>query len=155
MIISPATVFEDMRGDYVEIYNRSLYQAAGITADFKQDDYATSRKHVLRGMHGDDRTEKLVKCLHGSIYLVVLQADEAHPQFMQWEAHQLTASNRRQVFVPAKCAIGYLVMSDSAIFHYKQTTTYEETTQFTIKWDDPRAGIWWPVAQPIRSQRDF
>jgi len=153
-IIAPATVFEDFRGDYVEIYNRDEYRNGGIATDFKQDDYATNRKHVLRGMHGDDKTEKLVKCIHGSLYLIALQADEDHPQYMQWEAFNLNDSNRMQVYVPAKFAIGYLVLSDIGIFHYKQSTYYHETKQFTIKWDDPRAKMWWPVAQPILSQRD-
>ena len=154
-VLTPATAFEDFRGDYVEIYNRDMFREAGITTDFKQDDYATNRKHVLRGMHGDDKTVKLVKCIHGALYLVVLQADEKHPQFMQWEAFNVTSSNRLQVYVPARYAIGYLVLSDVGIFHYKQSTYYHETKQFTVKWNDPRAKIWWPVADPIRSERDY
>jgi len=154
-ILTPATVFEDFRGDYVEIYNRDIYREAGIVADFKQDDYATNRKHVLRGMHGDNKTEKLVKCVYGALYLVAVQADENHRQYMQWEAFNLTSSNRLQVYVPAKFAIGYLVLSDVGIFHYKQTAYYHETKQFTVKWNDPRANIWWPVSDPIRSERDF
>jgi dTDP-4-dehydrorhamnose 3,5-epimerase len=154
-VITPATAFEDFRGDYVEIYNRDIYREAGIRTDFKQDDYATNRRHVLRGMHGDDKTEKLVKCVYGSLYLVVLQADEAHRQHMQWESFNLSSTNRAQVYVPARYAIGYLVLSDVGIFHYKQSTYYHETKQFTVKWNDPRARIWWPVADPIRSERDF
>jgi dTDP-4-dehydrorhamnose 3,5-epimerase len=154
-LITPPTVFEDFRGDYVEIYNRELYQSAGITTEFKQDDYATSRRHVLRGMHGDDRTEKLVKCIYGSLYLVVVQADEASAQFMKWEAFTLSDRNRLQVYVPARYAIGYLVLSETAVFHYKQSAYYHETRQFTVKWNDPRAKIWWPVADTIRSERDF
>lgn len=154
-VLTPPTAFEDFRGDYVEIYNRDMFREVGITTDFKQDDYATNRKHVLRGMHGDDKTVKLVKCIHGALYLVVLQADEKHPQFMQWESFNVTSSNRLQVYVPAKYAIGYLVLSDVGIFHYKQSTYYHETKQFTVKWNDPRAKIWWPVADPIRSERDF
>ena len=153
-IIAPPTVFEDFRGDYVEIYNRDIYKDAGVTTDFKQDDYATSGKNVLRGMHGDDKTEKLVKCVYGAIHFVALQADEKHSQFMQWEAHELNSTNRTQVYVPAGYAIGYLVLSDVAIFHYKQSTYYHETKQFTIKWNDPRANISWPVSETILSERD-
>ncbi len=153
-IITPPTVFDDFRGDYVEIYNREIYNKAGITTDFKQDDYATNRKHVLRGMHGDDKTEKLVKCIYGSLYLVAVQADENHPQFMQWESFNVSSTNRVQVYVPARYAIGYLVLSDVGIFHYKQSTYYHEAKQFTVKWNDPRANIWWPVTDTIRSERD-
>lgn len=153
-IITPPTVFDDFRGDYIEIYNRDLYREAGIEDDFKQDDYATSRRHVLRGMHGDATTAKLVKCLFGSLYFVALQANPGHPDFMKWEAFSLNDRNRRQIYVPAGFAIGYLVLSDAAIFHYKQTSFYHETEQFTIKWNDERAGIWWPVSDTIRSMRD-
>ncbi len=153
-IITPPTVFEDFRGDYVEIYNRDAYQQIGIGTEFKQDDYATNRKHVLRGMHGDDKTEKLVKCISGTIYLVVLQAQSGHRQHMTWQAFNLSDSNRLQVYVPAGYAIGYLVLSEFAIFHYKQSTYYEETEQFTITWNDPRANIWWPISYPILSFRD-
>lgn len=153
-VISPPTIFEDYRGDYVEIYNRELYQAAGITTDFKQDDYATSRQHVLRGLHGDPLTEKLVKCVFGCLYLVVLQANEKCSDFMKWEGFTLSAMNRLQIFVPAFYAIGYLVMSDVGIFHYKQSAYYHETKQFTIKWNDARANIIWPMNNPILSLRD-
>ena len=153
-VITPPTVFEDFRGDYVEIYNREIYQQAGIATEFKQDDYATSSKHVLRGLHGDPKTEKLVKCVFGELYFVALQADENHPQYMQWELFKLTSANRVQIFVPARFAIGYLVLSDIGIFHYKQSTYYHETKQFTIAWDDPRANVDWPIGNPKLSQRD-
>jgi len=153
-VITPPTIFEDFRGDYVEIYNRELYREAGITSDFKQDDYATSSKDVLRGLHGDDRTEKLVKCVYGELYFVALQADKNHPQYMQWESFELSSSNRLQIYVPAHFAIGYLVLSDVGIFHYKQSTYYHETRQFTIAWNDPRARVKWPIENPKLSQRD-
>jgi len=153
-LIQPLTIFEDERGDYIETYNRDAYQAAGIATDFKQDDYATSRKHVLRGMHGDDKTEKLVSCPYGKLYFVAVQADENHPQYMQWMSVELSSVNHVQVYVPAKMAIGYLVLSDVGIFQYKQSTYYHETKQFTIKWNDERANIVWPVEHTIRSQRD-
>lgn len=153
-IISPPTVFEDYRGDYVEIYNRDLYREAGITTDFKQDDYATSRQHVLRGMHGDPLTEKLIKCVHGCLYVVVIQADETKPQYLQWESFTVSDSNRIQIFVPAFFALGYLVMSPTGVFHYKQSAYYHETKQFTIKWNDPRVNIQWPILTPILSMRD-
>lgn len=153
-LITPPTVHEDYRGDYVEIYNREIYQAAGILTDFKQDDYATNRKHVLRGLHGDFKTVKLVKCIYGCLYLVVIQADEQKSQYMEWEAFTLSSNNRHQVYVPSHYAIGYLVMSEVGIFHYKQSTSYGEAKQFTIKWNDPRANIRWPISQPILSERD-
>ena len=154
-LISPPSFFEDFRGDYVETYNRDMFQAAGIKVDFKQDDYSTSRKHVLRGLHGDDRTWKLVKCIYGTLYFVVANNDETSDQYLQWESFTITSQNRLQVLVPPKFGNGFLVMSEEAVFGYKQSTYYHEISQFSLKWNDPRLNIWWPISDPIRSTRDF
>ena len=153
-LITPPTVFEDFRGSYVEIYNRELYHAAGITQDFIQDDISTSTRHVLRGLHGDSRTWKLVSCLYGKFYLVVLDLDESSPTHGQWTGFTLSDSNRKQVLIPPHHGNGHLVMSETAIFHYKQTTDYDRSGQFTVLWNDPRYRIFWPVKTPILSVRD-
>ena len=70
--ITPPTIFEDFRGSYIETYNERLYSAAGISQEFIQDDVSISRYNVLRGIHGDRKTWKLVSCLYGSFYLVVV-----------------------------------------------------------------------------------
>ena len=75
LLIKPPTIFEDFRGTYVETYNEELYHQAGITVKLVQDDISTSSKHVLRGIHGDSETWKLVSCLHGKFYLIVLNQD--------------------------------------------------------------------------------
>ena len=153
-VISPPTNFEDFRGSYVELYNKELFHSAGLTQDFIQDDISTSSKHVLRGIHGDQDTWKLVSCLEGSFYLLVVNQDESSPQFGKWESFTLSDRNRLQVLVPPKFGNGHVVLSDSAIFHYKQTTTYNRASQFTILWNDPKFDFWWPVKTPILSQRD-
>lgn len=153
--IIPASMFDDFRGDYIEIYNKKLYQSSGIDCEFVQDDYATSSKHVLRGIHGDDKTAKLVKCIYGSLYLVVVNNDPSSKQYKKWESFNINSLNRMQVFIPPKFGIGYLVMSEIGIFHYKQSTYYGDAKQFTIKWNDADYNIWWPISDPIRSVRDF
>ena len=153
-VISPPTNFEDFRGSYVELYNKELFHKAGITQDFIQDDISTSSKHVLRGIHGDQDTWKLVSCLEGSFYLLVVNQDESSTQFGKWESFTLSDRNRLQVLIPPKFGNGHVVLSDSAIFHYKQTTTYNRASQFTILWNDPKFDFWWPVMNPILSQRD-
>lgn len=153
-LITPCSAFDDFRGDYVEIYNKKLYQNAGITSDFIQDDYATSSKHVLRGIHGDSKTDKLVKCIHGSLYLVVVNNNPDSSQYKKWTSFDLNCRTRKQVFVPAGFGTSYLVMSDIGIFHYKQSTYYGDAKQFTLKWNDPEIGIWWPISNPITSFRD-
>jgi dTDP-4-dehydrorhamnose 3,5-epimerase len=154
LVISPPTNFEDFRGSYVELYNDEIYRSAGITADFIQDDISTSSKHVLRGIHGDRETWKLVSCLYGAFYLVVVDCNEGSAQFHQWEGFTLSDRNRLQVLIPPGFGNGHMVLSDSAIFHYKQSTYYDRSSQFTYAWNDPALGIWWPVATPIVSQRD-
>lgn len=153
-LITPPTNFEDFRGSYVELYNRDLYHAAGIDQEFLQDDISTSSRHVLRGIHGDAKTWKLVSCLYGKFYLVVLDLDDDSPTCGQWTGFTLSDSNRLQVLIPPRHGNGHVVMSETAIFHYKQTTHYDRAGQFTVRWDDPRYSIFWPVQAPILSLRD-
>jgi len=154
LMIHPPTQFEDFRGDYIETYNEQLYRDAGITDHFVQDDCSMSTRHVLRGIHGDTKTVKLVSCLHGKIYLLVVNNDPDSPQFRRWQAFTLSDRNHLQIYIPAKFGNSFLVMSDTALFHYKQTGSYDRAGQFTIKWNDPAYGFWWPVEQPILSVRD-
>ena len=153
-LIKPPTVFEDFRGHYVETYNERLYREAGIDQHFIQDDISVSRRHVLRGIHGDGKTWKLISCLQGSFYMVVINNDPQSSQYRKWTSFTLSDSNRLQVLVPPKFGNGHVVMSEQAIFHYKQTTDYDRSGQFTLVWNDPSLNIWWPVQNPIVSERD-
>jgi dTDP-4-dehydrorhamnose 3,5-epimerase len=153
-VITPPTVHEDDRGTYIELYNQNLYQEAGMGMAFVQDDISTSHRHVLRGIHGDATTWKLVSCLQGRFYLVVLNHDRESPQFGQWESFVLSERNAVQVLIPPRFGNGHLVLSEQAIFHYKQTTYYDRSGQFTVRWNDPRFGIRWPVRDPVLSARD-
>lgn len=153
-LIKPPTIFEDFRGHYVETYNERLYREAGIDQHFIQDDISVSRRHVLRGIHGDDKTWKLISCLQGSFYMVVVNNDPQSPQYRKWTSFTLSETNRLQVLVPPKFGNGHVVMSEQAIFHYKQTTDYDRSGQFTLIWNDPELNIWWPVQDPIVSVRD-
>lgn len=153
--ITPPTIFEDFRGHYVELYNSELYRKAGITVDFVQDDISISSQNVLRGIHGDGTTWKLISCLSGKFYMIVVNWDETSSQYRQWESFVLSEHNRKQVLVPPKHGLGHLVLSERAIFHYKQSTFYDRSSQFTIIWNDPHINIWWPVKEPILSKRDL
>lgn len=154
LLIKPPTIFEDFRGQYVETYNRNVYFNSGIPIEFIQDDISVSNRNVLRGIHGDSKTWKLVSCLFGSFYLVVVNNDPQSPQYKKWTSFTLSETNRLQVLIPPKFGNGHVVMSERAIFHYKQTTDYDRAGQFTILWNDPNFGIWWPVSNPILSARD-
>jgi len=152
--IKPPTIFEDFRGVYVETYNDKLYKEAGIDVKFVQDDISVSSQNVLRGIHGDSETWKLVSCLYGEFYLVVVNWDDSSPQYGKWESFTLSDKNHFQVLVPPRFGNGHVVLSETAIFHYKQNTYYNRSGQFTIRWNDPRLNIKWPVGNPILSKRD-
>ena len=154
LLISPTTNFEDFRGQYIETYNKKEYAKNGILIDFIQDDFSFSRKHVLRGIHGDNKTWKLITCLHGAFYFVVVNNDKNSSQYKKSISLTLSDKNRKQVLVPPNFGNGHLVLSEEAIFHYKQNTEYDRSKQFTIKWNDPEYNLWWPVKNPILSIRD-
>ncbi|MGA2477389.1 MAG: dTDP-4-dehydrorhamnose 3,5-epimerase [Spirochaetia bacterium] len=146
--------FEDFRGEYVETYNEEEYLRKGVACHFVQDDISVSTRNVLRGIHGDAETWKLISCLHGKFYLVVVNCDRDSAHFGKWRGFTLSDKNRLQVLVPPMHGNGHLVLSETAIFHYKQTSYYNPKGQFTYKWNDPQFKIWWPASSPLVSRRD-
>ncbi|EKD83495.1 MAG: dTDP-4-dehydrorhamnose 3,5-epimerase [uncultured bacterium] len=146
--------FEDHRGEYVETYNERDYRAAGIDVSFVQDDYSISTKNVLRGLHGDSDTWKLITCPYGKLYLVVVNCNKSSADFGKWESFVLSEKNHRQVLIPPHYGNGHLVLSDRAMFAYKQSAYYSPTGQFSYTWNDPRFNIWWPTKNPTLSRRD-
>jgi len=153
LLVKP-DIFEDSRGSFTETYNREFYFKNGIAIDFVADDYSVSRKNVLRGLHGDAKTWKLIDCAYGEIYFVVLNFDEASPQYGKWEEFTLSAKNRWQVLVPPKFANGYVALTETITLHYKQSEYYNREGQFSVRYDDPRFNIKWPIENPILSPRD-
>lgn len=153
LLIKP-TFFEDHRGEYVELYNEKLYKSKGINIDFVEDDASYTLKGAIKGVHGDPVTWKLISCLSGKFYLAVINYDKQSRQFGKWQAFVLSELNKLQVLVPPNYGNGHLCLSERSIFHYKQSAYYDPSRQFTIKWNDPSFNIWWPIKNPILSQRD-
>lgn len=155
-ILTP-DVFRDHRGQYVETFNRRHYvfeDGDGQPLDFVEDDVSRSRAGVLRGLHGDDRTWKLVQCLWGRIVLAVIDMRADSPAFRRWQRFELDDENRRQVLIPAGCANGHYAITD-CLFGYKQSAYYRGAEkQFTVRWNDPAIGIDWPCESPVLSERD-
>lgn len=156
MIAPP--VFRDFRGEYVETFSRRGYQFPnrdGTLVDFVEDDASMSRRGVLRGLHGDSRTWKLVQCLWGEFYLVVADMRRDSPTYLAWEGFYLNDRNRTQVLIPAGCVNGHLCLSEQCLFSYKQSEYYSGAdNQLTVRWDDPALAITWPVRDPLLSVRD-
>lgn len=147
-------VFKDHRGYYIETYNEQLYAKNGITVKFVQDDISVSKRNVLRGIHGDYETWKLISCLYGEFYLVVVNCEVGSENFAKWQSFTLSDKNRLQVLVPPKYGNAHLALSDKVIFHYKQSTYYNPKRQFSYRGDDPKFNISWPITNPILSRRD-
>ena len=143
--------YQDFRGHFVELYNKRDYQEQGI--EFVEDDINVSRKGVLKGFHSDSKALKLLTCLHGEMYLVIVDCREGEA-FGKWQAFTLTGDSSFQLLVPSKYGIAFLALSDVAILWYKQTECYDPKRQRTYRWDDPRFGVRWPIQNPILSRRD-
>lgn len=153
LLIRPECI-EDFRGEIVESYNEGVYKEKGIDLHFVQDNVSFSIKHVLRGIHGDERTWKLLSCLYGRIYFVVVNCDRASEHFGRWESFVLSDKNHTEVLVPPKYGNAHLVLSEGALFNYKLSQYHDPQGQFTYKWNDPQFRIWWPIKNPILSRRD-
>lgn len=151
-------VFTDERGAFFESFNAAAFAAAvGRPVSFVQDNQSTSRRHVLRGLHYQEPKPqgKLVRVLAGGIYDVAADIRPDSPTFGRWVGVELTAENRRQLWVPEGLAHGFLVLSESAEVLYKTTDFYAPGCEKCLRWDDPTLGIRWPLsAPPLLSPRD-
>lgn len=148
-------IFRDFRGSYTEIYNKVIFKANKKNIPFIQDDISISKKNVLRGIHGDKKTWKLITCIEGKFKLLVVNNDKKSKQFKKWQMFTLSENNNHQVLVPPKFGNAHFVLSKRAIFHYKQNTMYDRKSQFTIKWNDPLYKFNWPkTGKKIISKRD-
>ena len=153
VLIFSADIYRDYRGKYIESFNQRFFENYS-PIKFVQDDFSTSRKHVLRGLHGDEKTWKLISCAFGEIYGVVLDARKGSKTYGKYESYLLTPETPKFVLVPPGMANGHLVLSDFAVFHYKQSEYYGHQ-QFSIKYDAEEYSIHWPVESPITSIRDL
>lgn len=153
-LIEPFTNFTDHRGNYAEIFNKKKFNQNFRKIKFVEDDISTSKYKVLRGIHGDFKTCKLVSCLFGSFFLVVVNNIRRSKEYLKHTTFILSDKNRKQVLIPPGFGNAHLVLSKTAIFHYKQSEYYNRNRQFTLKWNDPKLKIKWPLRNPILSKRD-
>jgi dTDP-4-dehydrorhamnose 3,5-epimerase len=155
VLIEP-NVFRDPRGLFLETYHASRYTDAGIPGPFVQDNCSESLRGTLRGLHYQEphAQGKLVMVTDGVVYDVVVDIRKGSPSFGRWYGAELSAENRRQVYVPPGCAHGFCVTSDRASFLYKCTDYYAPGDERGIVWNDPALAIPWPIATPILSAKD-
>jgi dTDP-4-dehydrorhamnose 3,5-epimerase len=146
LIIRPE-VFSDDRGWFCESFNAKDFSAAvGKRLDFVQDNHSSSKKGVLRGLHYQTQQTqgKLVRVVRGSVYDVAVDLRQSSATFGQWVGIELSAENRKQLWIPAGFAHGFLILSDEAEFLYKTTDYWHPSSEQCIVWNDPTLNIQWP-----------
>lgn len=156
LIVEP-TVFGDDRGFFLESFNEREMRNIGIDAHFVQDNHSRSQRNVLRGLHYQisQPQGKLVRVVSGKVYDVAVDVRRDSQAFGKWVGVELSAENKRMLWMPPGLAHGFVVLSDSADFLYKATDYYAQEFERTILWNDPDLAIEWPLAgQPILSSRD-
>ena len=156
LILEPK-VFGDERGFFYESYNKSVLAACGIRAEFVQDNHSRSAKNVLRGLHYQIKQpqEKLVRVVEGEVFDVAVDLRRSSPAFGKWVGVNLSANNKRMLWVPAGFGHGFLVLSEYAEFLYKTTDYYAPEHERCIIWNDPEIAIKWPTAgEPALSSKD-
>ena len=166
LLLTP-TVLGDDRGYFLESWNRrSFAEALGIPEaelpSFVQDNQSRSSRGVLRGLHYQVAPEpqaKLVRCVAGEIFDVVVDLRRNSASFGQWSGARLSGTNHRQLWVPVGFAHGFLTLSDTAEVLYKTVGYWSRACERSLRWNDPAIGINWPVAdldglEPLLNGKD-
>jgi dTDP-4-dehydrorhamnose 3,5-epimerase len=159
MIFPEVKIFEndpfiDERGELWTVWNKNEFP---FDLKFNHDKVAISKKNVLRGLHGDSKSWKLITCLHGEIYLVIVDNRPESKNYLKWDSITLSEKNKKSILIPPNFANGHLVNTEKAIFFYKWSYEgkYPDVEdQFSINWKDERININWPIKEPILSKRD-
>ncbi|MFX1762843.1 dTDP-4-dehydrorhamnose 3,5-epimerase [Paraburkholderia sp. A1RI-2L] len=150
--------FGDERGFFYESFNAKAFkECTGVEREFVQDNHSRSAKNVLRGLHYQIQNPqgKLVRVVSGSVFDVAVDIRRSSPNFGRWVGVELSAENRRQLWVPEGFAHGFVVLSEYAEFLYKTTDYYAPQYERSLLWNDPALKIDWPIdGEPTLSQKD-
>ena len=145
--------FKDHRGYYWTSWQDSKIKKIY----FKHDKFSLSKKNVLRGLHGDKKTWKLISCPYGKLLLVVVDLQKSSKFYLKWRSWILSQQNGLQILIPPNHANGHLCLSNECLFHYKLSYKgryIDAEKQLSIKWNDPKLNIKWGIKKPILSKRD-
>ncbi len=159
-IIEPQ-VIEDERGFFMESFNQQRFeQAIGTSIGFVQDNHSHSKRGVLRGLHyqiGERAQGKLVRVARGAVFDVAVDLRRSSSTFMRWIGVELSADNRRQLWIPPGFAHGFVVLGENADLLYKTTDYYSPAHDRCVVWNDPDIAITWPViaSAPVLSTKDL
>lgn len=154
LLLAPV-VHGDERGFFLEAFRRNAFRELGVDVDFVQDNHSRSRQGIVRGMHFQPGQAKLIRCVRGAIYDVVVDIRPGSPQFGEWEGVVLDDVEHRQLFCPDGFAHGFCVLSEIADVTYKVSTYYDPSAESGFAFDDPDVAIDWPDRPTlIASPRD-
>jgi dTDP-4-dehydrorhamnose 3,5-epimerase len=155
-VVLEPQVFGDDRGFFYESFNRDKLVAIGLPSGFVQGNVSRSARGVLRGLHYQwpKPQGKLVSVLDGEVWDVAVDVRRGSPTFGQWTAVVLSAGNRRHFWIPEGFAHGFVTLSDTALFNYVCTDTYDREADAGMRWNDADLAIDWPVASPLLSDKD-
>jgi len=149
VLIFEPKVFGDERGFFFESFSQKVFEEAiGRKVVFVQDNHSKSAKGVLRGLHYQQAPHaqgKLVRCIAGEVFDVAVDLRKDSPMFGKWVGVNLSAENKRQLWIPEGFAHGFLVLSENAEFVYKTTNFYEPNSERSIRWNDEHLAIEWPI----------
>lgn len=156
VVIVDPTVHGDERGFFYESFNQARFAEHGIDARFVQSNVSRSRRGVLRGLHYQwpNPQGKLVSVLDGEVYDVAVDIRPGSPTFGRSVAVMLSGTNMRHLWIAPGYAHGFCVVSESATFVYQCTTLYDHAADASIRWNDARFAIDWPVSEPELSTKD-
>ncbi len=156
-IVEPQ-VFGDHRGYFMETYSTKAFEELGITCTFVQDNQSfTAQKGTLRGIHfqnGEMAQAKLVRVTRGAVLDVAVDLRRGSPTYKQWVGVELSAENKRMLFIPRGFGHGFVTLTDDVEFCYKVDNLYSREQDRGIRFDDPEIGVEWGVSDPVLSQKD-
>jgi dTDP-4-dehydrorhamnose 3,5-epimerase len=154
VLLAPV-VHGDERGFFLESYRSNVLAELGVLEEFVQDNHSRSRGGIVRGMHFQPGQAKLVRCVRGAIFDVIVDIRPDSPQFGQWEGFQLDDVEHRQLYIPDGFAHGFCVVSEFADVTYKISSYYDPSREGGFAYDDPGVAIAWPSPDDLTgSERD-
>lgn len=156
VVIVEPQLHPDGRGFFFESYHAGRYAAAGLPERFVQDNHSCSVRGTLRGLHYqlEHPQGKLVRVIRGAVYDVAVDIRRGSPTFGRWVGVELTAENKRQLYVPPGFAHGFCAVGEVSEVEYRCTDYYAPSDQHGVAWNDPLLGIPWPVREPVLSEKD-
>lgn len=156
-ILTPS-VSEDIRGNiWTSFLKDEVEKLLPDDLFFKHDKFSTSKHNVLRGIHGDTKSWKLVTCVHGEIQQVVVDMRKKSPTYKQWQDFNISKDNQQLILIPPNMGNAYYVNSSEAVYHYKLAYIgdyIDADEQFSLRWNDNTIGINWMSNNPVLSNRD-